>query len=363
MSWTNRARLRAGVLGLVVGCVPAVWLAGQVAAAPDAAPPAPAGGQQPGQPAVSPAQEELRAHFPFQSLAKRLAYEKADGKAPTGEAASRMTGATEKRLAALEERMESNRRNGRPMKLMQLHSDPLPQLAGRPAFGMFGALGGSLGQVGMLGGSFEQSTGALGQAPVFRLTREELELPPAPAIPFAAVRGPSSGSADVPPPSADRLAALHTDGLSDFLDPAGFGYVLDREHVVGFEPHQFRHMPEAQPQRAGVHTGTWAVVRLELVSLVGPDRPRVYVTDALPNLADAGRGAEMRPLKAFEAKGLKTLRQGNDLATEASGDRIRMLGSLRAGKQCVECHEVKRGDLLGALSWELQRQTVDGPPP
>jgi hypothetical protein len=53
------------------------------------------------------------------------------------------------------------------------------------------------------------------------------------------------------------------------------------------------------------------------------------------------------------------LRGQADLATETSGDRIRVVDSLRASKQCLECHEVKRGDLLGAFSWELQRQPAD----
>jgi hypothetical protein len=32
-----------------------------------------------------------------------------------------------------------------------------------------------------------------------------------------------------------------------------------------------------------------------------------------------------------------------------------MLGSLRAQKQCLECHRVPHGSLLGAFSYELRR--------
>src|SRR5205823_6106995 len=35
----------------------------------------------------------------------------------------------------------------------------------------------------------------------------------------------------------------HTDGMSDFLYPRGFGYVKDRAHVAGFKPHGFRSDP------------------------------------------------------------------------------------------------------------------------
>ncbi len=110
MSSTNRASLRAGVLGLMVGCVPAVWLVGLAAApfrarpnpmhadppAESPAPPTPAatGGMQFGQlgqlgqigsqlgtTMVTQADEELRMHFPLESVTDRLDYERAPGSA------------------------------------------------------------------------------------------------------------------------------------------------------------------------------------------------------------------------------------------------------------------------------------------
>ncbi len=71
---------------------------------------------------------------------------------------------------------------------------------------------------------------------------------------------------------------------------------------------------------------------------------------------------QTRPLAAVRGKSVEgSRRAGDDLVTESSGDRIRMMGSLRAAKQCLECHDAKRGDLLGAFSWDLQRQTVGEP--
>jgi hypothetical protein len=32
-----------------------------------------------------------------------------------------------------------------------------------------------------------------------------------------------------------------------------------------------------------------------------------------------------------------------------------MVGALRAARQCLECHEGRRGDLLGTFSYVLQR--------
>jgi hypothetical protein len=42
-----------------------------------------------------------------------------------------------------------------------------------------------------------------------------------------------------------------------------------------------------------------------------------------------------------------------DFVIDDNDDRIRMVGSLRAGKNCLECHSVRRGELLGAFSYEL----------
>jgi hypothetical protein len=50
---------------------------------------------------------------------------------------------------------------------------------------------------------------------------------------------------------------------------------------------------------------------------------------------------------------LKRLRSDEDLVIDDAPNRIRMVGSLRAGKGCLECHSVRRGELLGAFSYVL----------
>ncbi len=265
-----------------------------------------------------------------------------------------MTEETSRRLAAFEERLESNQSTGRALKLGLLHDFPVMVLERQKGFVQFGMFGGA-GQFGMFGQASAASTsgGQFGQFGSFQVTREDLELPPAPAISFAAVRGPGADAAATAPSlNLDRLQALQLRALLDFLNPAGFGYVLSRDHVAGFEPHQFRHIP-AEPGPASPES--WAVIRLELVSLHKHDAPVVYVSDVLPSMVDAGR-LETRPLTTFEEKGLNALRKGDDSAVESAGDRVRMFGGLRAAKQCQQCHAVQHGDLLGAFSWELQWQ-------
>jgi hypothetical protein len=94
---------------------------------------------------------------------------------------------------------------------------------------------------------------------------------------------------------------------------------------------------------------------LELVSLLKHDVPMVYVSDHLPRM-DELEDAKTRSLSPFERKSLARLREGEDLSVDATVNRISMVGALRAAKQCTECHQVKRGELLGAFSYELERQ-------
>ena len=344
----------------VGGFAAAFLAAAQAPDAPPKQPPPPPAVVAPTLPATSgpvvdppkkPTVEELRKKYPFESIAGRLNYEPAGAEAfAKSDPPPKATDATLKRLSGQEQDMTSNAQWGqwgmRVQSLKLLHSSEAQKFIDRDGFG------------------FSRMP-----VPSYML----LNLPEAPTIPFASVRdgdkettagNPTVSKATPPAPKEEVLAGFHEGGINNFLNPNAFGYVKDREHVAGFQPHQFRGMPvfHASEKPAPGKSEQWAVIRLELVSLLKHEQPCVYVTNALPRMDDV-KSAPTRPLIPFEDKALQALKGGDDLATEASGDRIRMLGSLRAGKQCLECHEAKRGDLLGALSWELQRQTVDAPPP
>jgi hypothetical protein len=105
----------------------------------------------------------------------------------------------------------------------------------------------------------------------------------------------------------------------------------------------------------------WQVARLELVSLLKFSEPAVYLSDELPNM-ERLTSVPTRPLNAFERDALVKLRTDEDLVVRYSASTIRMLGSLRAGTNCLECHSVQRGELLGAFSYELRR-TPPAPAP
>jgi hypothetical protein len=98
----------------------------------------------------------------------------------------------------------------------------------------------------------------------------------------------------------------------------------------------------------------WHVTRLELVSLLMHDKPKVYMSDHLPKMTEAVH-AKTRDLDGFEQLSLNSLQSGDELVADATLNRIQMVGAIRASKQCLECHDVQRGDLLGAFSYELRR--------
>jgi len=196
--------------------------------------------------------------------------------------------------------------------------------------------------------------------------REEIELPEPKRIPLPPKANPSYRP-DLEPvapladddavqkalPSRSDLLSLHSSGLEDFLDPEMFGYVKDRDHVAGFEPHRFTKMPKMPRIRDKSRPKTkWQVTRLDLVSLLKHETPVAYVSRNLPQMDDLD-DAPTRLLDEFERAALERLRSEEDLVIDEAGDRIRMLGSLRAAEDCVACHSVRRGDLLGAFSYEL----------
>jgi hypothetical protein len=143
---------------------------------------------------------------------------------------------------------------------------------------------------------------------------------------------------------------LHRDSIADFLSPTRLGYAKDRRHVAGFQSHQFNFAPNFRQSEPA--PTKYELRRLELVSLLKHEQPSVYVTENLPRM-DLLRDVPLRPLDDFERDSLRRLWFGDDLVVDQQRDRLRLLGAIRAGKQCLSCHDAQRGDLLGAFSYHL----------
>jgi hypothetical protein len=142
---------------------------------------------------------------------------------------------------------------------------------------------------------------------------------------------------------------LHTDSLTDFVNPDGWGYVKSRTEVAGFRPHRFSQVPKPVEK--------WEVRRVELIGLLLHEQPAVYVSEHLPRM-DELKGAKTREPDLFEAEGLKVIRRGDDLFTRGDARDVRMIGAIRSVKQCVGCHGGEHGDLLGAFSYRLRKGEV-----
>lgn len=155
---------------------------------------------------------------------------------------------------------------------------------------------------------------------------------------------------------SNSIENVHVVSRNDFFDPDSFGAVLEPKlKIIGFIPHALHYPPTAslEDRRA------WSLDRLELVSLLKFDEPRVYVLDHLPRMDQlSGDNVPTRPLDAFESGALEKLWTAEDVVIDHEGNDYRMLGSLRAANQCLDCHSAKRGDLLGAFSYALHRPST-----
>lgn len=162
-------------------------------------------------------------------------------------------------------------------------------------------------------------------------------------------------------PSAEEAELFHEMARRNFVLPRSFGHVESVDRTPGFVPHGMASHPHshspsdaAQPSKPGMPPETWKIARLELVSLLKHDGPRVYLSEHLPNMKEL-KGAKTRELNAFETSALEKLAAGEELESRATPNQIVMLGAVRASNTCTQCHNVPRGALLGAFSYDLRR--------
>jgi hypothetical protein len=154
-------------------------------------------------------------------------------------------------------------------------------------------------------------------------------------------------------PADLALRDFHETSAAGFSNPAGFGFVVDREHVLGFQSHGFRELPQVHgPDN---RREPWQITSIELVSLLKHEPAAAYITKSLPRM-DEIIDAPTRPLDSFETQSLEKLRAGDEIVVEREQDELRMFGSLRAARQCSQCHSSNRGDLLGAFTYRLRRE-------
>lgn len=174
-------------------------------------------------------------------------------------------------------------------------------------------------------------------------------------------------------PSSVALASFHTLAASEFARPDSLGLVKDKTQVAGFLPHTLNVIPDGNTRRRfdkenltkdkdGRVTGytlveRWAIRKTELIGLLVQDTPVAYMTpdNQMPTMAGI-KDTKTRELSDFESSGLKDLAAGKEVVVvDATTNQVRMVGAIRMSAACMKCHDGKRGDLLGAFSYELVR--------
>jgi hypothetical protein len=103
---------------------------------------------------------------------------------------------------------------------------------------------------------------------------------------------------------------------------------------------------------------SYAIGEIQLISTREEAEPFVYDTRGDATMR-ATRDAGHRPLKAPEANAIKQLKAGKDAVLVANGSRPMIVGAVRANESCLDCHQAKKGDLLGAFTYPLN--PVDEP--
>ena len=232
------------------------------------------------------------------------------------------------RFAEFESRMESESRMNpfRMRALRRLHEGTLAVFVNQPGFGVT-----RMSDVESL-----LRTQRRQETPI----PQPGTLPPSPWLPESLSKVPDTSR------EGDKLNAFHEASVVEFVNSEGFGFVKDRRHVAGFQEHQFKDIQTPPPN--------WSLQRIDLIGLVVHKEPVVYVSEFLPRM-DELRAASTRPVDEFEAAGLRALERGEELFVRDQGRERRMLGAIRAVRQCLSCHDGERGDLLGAFAYRLTR--------
>ncbi len=273
--------------------------------------------------------QELKDKYPLESMDERLSYETR----PRPVRQSGAGAAEPQRLVTLEAALNDVQtrkwENRRIRSLERLHAGTVTQFIESPGFGVSRAL--NAPRPIFLDHSDFGGRDQFPQDPI-----------PQPSW-FSWSDDLSQGETRSPDESESKA---HLDNVVDFLSPLEFGFVRDRQHVAGFRPHAFHQPPSS--------LGTWQVERVELVGILKHDEPVVYLTRNLPIMEEV-RDAPTRKLNSFERESLAALRRGEDLMVQESPRRPRLFGSIRAVNQCLKCHSVERGELLGAFSYQMSR--------
>lgn len=272
--------------------------------------------------------ESLQKDYPIVSLEGRLAYEQ---KATEAGESPELSAQVQNQL----ERFEEMRDFGQPIRtemLELLHGDLTQEFAAAQGFGVGRMMRIRRGPIELP---------KLEPVPQPKPTKQYKPNQPDPATPIDEIV--------FEPPGEGALGWINEYATEDFLDIRRMGYIESRQRAAGFKPHQMSVLPHND-------NDGWSVIRVELISLLRHEEAVAYVSDHLPDMNELVN-VPTRSLTDFEKSALKKLRAEQDVVIDERVNRIRMVGSIRASNDCLKCHSVSRGDLLGAFSYAIEPDT------
>lgn len=294
----------------------------------------------------------LREKFPYESLVKRLEYEREY----FAKAQSQPNAQSEPKKTGIDPRMMLGFWGARSEALRKVHSGEVADFINRNGFGV---------------------------SRVPQPTPTMFYIPDPKPVPLATISVSDDVSREATVslpadqanetqvgrgmPSTQRLLNYSKNMTAYFSAPWLWGHVKDREHVAGFKPHSLQYLPElvqgegpkpvqktTPEDNKAKPDPNWKTANLELVSLLKHEEPAVYVSDNLPLMSELLK-AKTRPLSKFESDAVAKLNKGEEVVHRATTNRIEMVGAIRANKTCTECHYAPEGALLGAFTYEFVR--------
>jgi hypothetical protein len=163
----------------------------------------------------------------------------------------------------------------------------------------------------------------------------------------------------------DDLLGMHTGMRNSFIFEYGWGYVRSKKEVAGFQSHRVGRISLYDPWEAETHNHymhefepherkQWQIDSVQLVGLLKHEMPVVYVLENLPDM-DQIKDSPTRHLSEWEIKALNSLYNGKDFEVVNEPEHIKALGAIRANTECLQCHDGKRGDMLGAFTYRISK--------
>ena len=101
----------------------------------------------------------------------------------------------------------------------------------------------------------------------------------------------------------------------------------------------------------GTPANAWMVGELNLIGIAKRQEPVLF-----DYIVHGSNGVASRPLSDFESQAIARLRRGGSVVNRRTRAEIQIVGAIRAGSACLQCHHPYReGDLLGAMRYVLRR--------